>query len=355
MADLQQFLVSPSSSIRDVMACIDRNGEGIALVVQDDMTLIDTVTDGDIRRTMLAGIGMATAVQSIVERKHDRLHSKPITAMMGTERAELIRIMNTHTLRQIPLLDQVGRVVDIALLSQLVKEYDLPIRAVVMAGGFGTRLLPLTKDVPKPMLQVGDRPLLEWTIENLRDAGIRRVNLTTHYKAEVISDHFKDGTDFGVEIEYVQEDSPLGTAGSLSALSGTSEPLLVMNGDILTRMNFRAMYEFHRRQHASMTVAVRQYEFRVPYGVVESDGVQVKRLVEKPVYQFFVNAGIYLLSPDVHEFIPKGIYFDMTDLITRLIEAGRKVASFPVQEYWLDIGHTEDYARAQNDVATGRF
>jgi NDP-sugar pyrophosphorylase family protein len=203
------------------------------------------------------------------------------------------------------------------------------------------------------MLPVGDQPLLELIIEQLRQAGIRRVNLTTHYKGEIIARHFGDGRDFGVEIRYVKEDQPLGTAGALSLLDESDQPLLVVNGDILTRVDFRAMLDFHREHQAHMTVAVRQYEFRVPYGVIKTDGVAITGISEKPLARYFINAGIYLLNPKVCRFIPNGQSYDMTDLISRLVAAGRRVVGFPVREYWLDIGQVEDYQRALADVRNG--
>jgi len=263
--------------------------------------------------------------------------------------------MNETGIRHIPLVDDEGRVVSVVLLGDLVKEYELPLRAVVMAGGFGTRLRPLTEDLPKPMLPLGSRPLLELIVEQLRDAGIKQVNVATHYKGEIIADHFKDGQDFGVDIRYVKEDQPLGTAGALSLLEESDEPLLVINGDILTRVDFRSMHSFHREHEAELTVAVRQYEFSVPYGVVLTDGVAVTGISEKPVVRQFINAGIYLLSPSVMRLIPNGQPYDIPDLIELLIKENRPVVCFPIREYWLDIGKADQYAQAKADVANGRF
>jgi len=224
-----------------------------------------------------------------------------------------------------------------------------------MAGGLGTRLRPLTEDLPKPMLLVGGKPLIERVIEQLWLAGIRRVNLTTHYKPEKIIEHFGDGSTFGIELNYVNEEHPLGTGGALGLMPMPSQPLLVINGDILTQVNFRAMHAFHQEQKADLTVAVRRYEIQVPYGVIECEGARVRRLQEKPQVGFLVNAGIYLLEPSVYQFIPQNTSFNMTDLIQWLLDAGRTVVSFPVHEYWLDIGQPADYAQAQSDVANGRF
>jgi NDP-sugar pyrophosphorylase family protein len=229
-------------------------------------------------------------------------------------------------------------------------EEELTVAAVVMAGGFGTRLRPLTDDLPKPMLQIGDRPLLERTIERLRDAGIRRVSVTTHYLSEKITRHFGNGNAFGVEIDYVTEDRPLGTAGGLGLLSEANEPLLVMNGDILCTVDFRDLVAYHRKNQADITVCVRRHDVKIPYGVVECDGSRLVRLKEKPSVSVLVNAGIYLLEPSVRRFIPPGERFDMTDLIDRLLEARRPVATYPILGYWLDIGHQDDYRKAQQDV-----
>ncbi len=355
MPELANFAVGMNHSIRDVMERIDRNAKGIALVLDDSRHLIATVTDGDIRRAMLAGLDLDLPVGELLARRAPLPGHGPVIAALGTPDATLLHMMNKHVVRQIPLVDQEGRVADVALLSELVKEYELPLRAVVMAGGYGTRLQPLTDELPKPMLPVGDRPLLELIVEQLREAGIRKVNLTTHYKGEVIANHFKDGQDFGVEIRYVKEDQPLGTAGALSLLEHSDEPLLVINGDILTRVDFRAMLNFHREHEADLTIAVRQYEFNVPYGVVETDGVAVKAFCEKPVVRQFINAGIYLLNPSVCRLIPKLQAYDIPDLVERLLKECRSVVCFPIREYWLDIGKGDHYDQAKADIATGRY
>jgi len=354
--DIDSLLVKPDTSIREVMNCIDQNANGIALVADDERRLVATVTDGDIRRAILAGIDLDLPVQKLLEQRADQPESTPTTVRAGTPVSDILHLMTEANLRQIPVVDDDGRLVDLALLSNLVKEYELPLmRAVIMAGGYGTRLLPLTEDLPKPMLPVGDRPLLEIIVDRLREAGIRQVHLATHYKSEAISDHFKNGEDFGVDIRYVNEDEPLGTAGALTLLDESDDPLLVMNGDILTRIDFRAMLDFHHQHKADLTVGVRDYEFRVPYGVIETDGVTVKGISEKPVLRHFINAGIYLLNPAVRKLIPNGQPYDIPDLIQLLIKKERSVVCFPIREYWLDIGKSDDYNQAKMDVAAGLF
>lgn len=352
---LDKFLILPTTPIREAMACIDRNAQGIALVVDAGRYLLGTVTDGDIRRAILAGMDLETAVQVLLDGRTSVARPAALTARVGTPDAELLHLMNAYTLRHIPLVDHAGRVADVAFLHALVTRYSLPLTAVIMAGGYGMRLRPLTEVLPKPMLPVGDRPLLEHIITQLCRAGIRRVHLTTHYKGEIIAQHFGDGRNFGVEIQYVQEEQPLGTAGALSLLTPPDEPLLVMNGDILTRLDFRSMLAFHQEQQADLTVAVRQYEVRLPYGVIKTNGHTVTGITEKPTIQHFVNAGIYLLNPDICRFIPAGRPYDMTDLISHLVSSGYQVASFPVCEYWQDIGQVEDYQRAVAAASAGEF
>lgn len=351
--DIKAISIPITTSIRDTIVAIDRGSCGIAVVVDTDRRLIDTVTDGDARRAILAGIDLKQPVSALMARKID--HQKPVTALVETGRDELLALMQQHVVRQIPLLDGVGHVVDLVILDDLIPVDDLPIQAVIMAGGFGTRLRPLTEDLPKPMLQVGGKPLMERVIEQLQHAGIRRVNVTTHYKPEKIIGHFGNGHAFGVELNYVHEEQPLGTGGALGMMPTPQEPVLVMNGDILTQVNFRSLYAFHKEQRADLTVAVRRFEMQVPYGVIECEGTRVQQLREKPQVGFLVNAGIYLLEPSVYQFIPQNTSFNMTDLIQWLLDAKRTVVSFPIREYWLDIGQHADYAQAQDDMNSGRL
>jgi dTDP-glucose pyrophosphorylase/CBS domain-containing protein len=345
---LDPLLVPPTATVRETMAAIDRNEVGIALVVDERRRLLATITDGDLRRAMLADLDIEAPVSTLVDAR--RARGEPIVAPAGTPPLELLALMERESVRQVPLLDGDGRIVDLALLDDVVKTDVSPLRAVVMAGGFGTRLGDLTADTPKPMLPVGDRPLLERIIGQLREAGINRVSLTTHYRADSIAGHFGDGSEFGVDLHYVNEDTPLGTAGSLALLEPSVEPILVMNGDIVTRVNFAAMHRFHEEHRADMTVALRPYETSVPYGVVEVDGELITDVAEKPLVRAFVNAGIYLLAPDVCRLVPAGTRYEMTDLIRALIAAGRRVVGFPLREYWLDIGTPEDYSQALNDA-----
>lgn len=348
-SDISAMCLTLSDPIRQAIVCIDRTRWKIALVVDNERHLLGTVTDGDVRRAILAGIDLNSPVKTLLDRRAPVAHPTPLTASVGTSRADLLSMMNEYTLRHIPLVDESGRVVEVALLDDLDREEELPLRAVVMAGGYGTRLRPITEGLPKPMLPIGDRPLLELTLQQLRDAGIKRVNLATHYKGDIIANHFGDGHNFGVTIRYVEEDQPLGTAGALGLVEKSQDPLLVINGDVVTRVDFHAMLDFHRHHTADMTVAVRQHEVQLPHGVVETDGLAITGIMEKPVLRHFMNAGIYLLNPEMCRFVPSGRRYDMTDLISRLIAEGCRVVSFPIREYWLDIGQVEDYQKALRD------
>ncbi len=356
MNDVEALFIGVTSTIRQATQSLNKNAKGIALVVDAQSRLIGTVTDGDIRRIMLAGHSLDAPISLVLDQKNsDPRYAKPITAPIGTPAQDLLNLMRSHVIQQVPIMDEGKRVVDLVTLGDLLPESELSLQAVVMAGGHGTRLRPLTEDLPKPMLLVGDRPLMERIIEQLRESGIQRVNITTHFMAQKIEDHFGDGQAFGVEINYVNEDRPLGTAGALGLMDSPDETLLVINGDILTRVDFRTMLSYHRKYSADLTVGVRQYDVDVPYGVVESNGPFIQQLREKPRYSFFVNAGIYLLEPSVYPYIPGGQQYDMTDLITQLLKTGKSVVSFPIMEYWLDIGQPDDYRQAQEDARNGKF
>ena len=347
--ELATICIEPNDSIRRAMECIEKSSSKVALVVDSQQRLFDTITDGDIRRAILAGEHLDARVSNLTSRKAESPNPRPITATAGTSRKHLLRLMQEKGIRQVPLLDADSRLVELATLQDLLPDEDLPLRALVMAGGYGVRLRPLTENIPKPMLPVGGRPLLELTIEQLSNAGIRKVNLATHYKGKVISDHFGNGQDFQVDIQYIEEDQPLGTAGALRLLDDLDEPLLVMNGDILTRIDFRAMLDYHLENQADMTVAVKEHEVSLPYGVIDLDGIDIKSISEKPALRHFVNAGIYLLNPRSLHYIPKGQPSDMPDLIETLLNKNARVISFPVHEYWADIGQVEDYQRVQLD------
>ena len=337
------------------MNCIDDNKCGIALVTNEMGHLLGTITDGDIRRAILSGHSLDIPINKLLAWKTEASYPKPVTSQFGTDPHTLLHLMKEKAVRQIPLLYENGVVADLVVLDDVLPMAGPSMQAVIVAGGLGTRLRPLTEDLPKPMLPVGGRPLMELIVEQLQQAGIRQVSITTHYKPEKIIEHFGDGSSFGVVMTYVNEDQPLGTGGALGLIPKPNEPLLVINGDILTKVDFKTMFTYHQEYNAEMTVAVRIYDIQVPYGVIEMKGHQVIAVQEKPQMRFFVNAGIYLLQPSVFNFIPHGQHFNMTDLIQKLVQEKKKVVSFPIHEYWLDIGQHADYMQAQDDVENGRM
>ncbi len=353
MSNIETLLVGPDWTIRRLIQCVEANGHGIALVVDGERRLLATVTDGDIRRAVLQGFDLESTIEQLVARKEPdpTIGDRPMTAPAGTGDDALLGLMQRHSVRHIPLLDADGRVVGISKIEDLAGSPKL--HAVVMAGGFGKRLQPLTHETPKPILPVGDRSILERILGQLRDSGIHRVNIATHFLADRVKEHVGDGSRLGLAVDYLSEDRPLGTAGALGLLDAPDEPVLVINGDILTRTDFRAMMHFHQDYKAVMTVGIKQYSVKVPFGVVQVRGADIIGLEEKPVAQFFVVAGIYLLSPEVWRYLPRGEHLDMPDLIARLVADGRKVVSFPINEYWLDVGQPADYERAQTDFEKG--
>ena len=354
-SDLEILCIHQRSSVGEAVAHMDRTRLGIVLIIDDDRRLVGVITDGDVRRALLANIDLESSLNTILARKAGTRYAHPITAPAGADRDTYLRLLRQANCLHLPVVDDERRVVGLVTLDEFLPDRVLSLQAVIMAGGLGTRLHPLTEETPKPMLPVGDRPLMEIIIQQLRDAGIKRVNVTTHHEPEKISNHFGDGQNFGVEITYVYEDRPLGTAGGLGLMEPPRETLLVINGDILTQMDFRAMLAYHREHGAELTIAMRQYELQLPYGVIECEGIAVRRLTEKPLLNFYVNAGVYLLEPAAHRYIPNGEPFDMTDLIQCLLEKRQKVISFPIREYWLDIGKLEDYEQAQKDIKSRKL
>jgi NDP-sugar pyrophosphorylase family protein len=261
----------------------------------------------------------------------------------------LLQILRDHSIQHLPLIDEDQKVVALVTLDDFVADQESPVQAVIMAGGLGLRMRPLTEETPKPMLPVGGRPLLEIIVDQLRSTGIKHISIAVNHKLEKIVEHFGDGKDFGVDITYATEDRPLGTAGALGLIKQPDDTTLVINGDILTSVDFGAMLAFHREHQAELTIAVTRHESQIPYGVVECDGAVVRGISEKPLMSFLINAGIYLLEPASHGLIPNGEPYDMTDLIVRLLEENRTVVAFPIREYWIDVGQMADYEQAQAD------
>jgi len=345
MKDWHSTLVTPTTSIRETIGVIDSSAMQIALVADADKKLLGTVTDGDIRRAILKGVSLETAVSQI-------MHITPITVTDQTPASTIMALMQATQRHRIPVLNEAGSVVDLAVLDDLLQA---PLRdnwVVLMAGGLGTRLRPLTEEYPKPLLRVGSKPLLQTIIETFREQGFTNFYLSVNYKAEMIQHYFKDGSAFDVNIQYLHETKRLGTAGALNLLPATADkPLIVMNGDLLTRVDYRRLVNFHTEHRAKATMCVREYQSQVPYGVVQIEHHRMLGIQEKPVQSFFVNAGIYVLEPEAVAKIPHDEFYDMPTLFEELLKAQAEVAVFPIREYWLDIGQMADFERANLEFA----
>lgn len=345
MKDFRKIQVSPGTSIRETIQTIDASAMQIALVVAQDGKLAGTVTDGDIRRGILGGVSLDDAIEKVMNRQ-------PSVCRQEEDRETILTRMRGRRLRHMPMVDDKECLVGLETLDELLVPKERENVVVLMAGGLGSRLQPLTNDCPKPMLKVGNKPLLETILENFIEYGFRRFYISVNYMADMVMAHFGDGTRWNVDIRYLHEDRRLGTAGALSLLpEKPAKPILVMNGDVLTKVNFHQLLEFHHEHHALASMCVREYDFQVPYGVVKIDRHRITGIDEKPVQRFFVNAGIYALEPEVLEQIPKNIYFDMPSLFESLVANGRETAAFPIREYWLDIGQIADYDRANGEFA----
>jgi dTDP-glucose pyrophosphorylase len=349
MAELSDFTLSLGESLRAVVEAINRSGKQIALVVDTDRRLAGVITDGDIRRAIARGASLDdTKVDEVVNRK-------PLVGPAGLSASEALQIMRARSVRHLPLLDAERRVVDMLRLEDLVAVPPLTSRAVIMAGGEGRRLRPLTESTPKPLVDVGGKPLVELMIERLRLAGMTDITIALHHKSELIRERLGDGSRLGVRIDYALEPSPLGTMGALTLLRDRLDaPFFVVNADILTKCDFRAMWEYHRCQDdAAMTVGVSLHQVNIPYGEFTLHEGRVTRVEEKPHKEFPVNAGIYLLDPSAIDLIPPGKFFDATDMIRALVDGRRVVAAYLIREYWLDVGRLPDLEKANRDVAEG--
>jgi dTDP-glucose pyrophosphorylase len=345
-ARLDEVCIPEAATTRAAIEAIDAGGVEIALVVGSGRELIGTVSDGDVRRSLLRGAELEDPVAPIVSRS-------PVTAAPGTSRESLLRMMVERGIEQVPLVDG-GVLVDLAFIRDLVRPETSQEPVVVMAGGEGVRLRPLTDDTPKPMLPVGNRPLLETVLDKISQAGFRRVFMAVNYRAELIEQHFGDGNAHGLEITYFHEPRQLGTGGALRLMDEhIDRPFLVVNADLLTNVNLSSLMRFHNEDGNTVTVGVRKYCLQLPYGVVELDGTRVERLSEKPTFDFYVNAGVYAVDPAAVALLPPDRErFEMTDLVDATIANGKRVGGFPVREFWLDIGQLADYERANEDHAT---
>ncbi len=343
MRGWKEALVQSTAKIRDAVLAIDRSHIQIALVVDEKKSLVGTVTDGDVRRAILKGKSLDGPVCEI-------MNQNPTVGTANDSQQHLLAVMQKKLHRCIPIVDDKHHVIRVALLNELIQPVERDNVVVIMAGGFGSRLSPLTNECPKPLLKVGTKPILEIILENYKDYGFRRFYISVNYKGDMVKEYFGDGSRWGISIQYLEEDKKLGTAGPLSLLPDTLvDPIFVMNGDLITKLNFQQLLDFHIEHGAKATMCVREYDVQVPYGVVNIEDYRILDIDEKPVHRFFVNAGIYVFDPGVLKYVPKYKYYDMPDLFQRLIDLGTETLVFPIREYWIDVGRIEDFKRANGD------
>ena len=341
--NIELLKILKDKSIKEALEVIENGSLKIAFVVDENNILLGSISDGDVRRAFLKGIGVDSPIL-------DLFNNSPIVANISEFEDNLKRICieSEDQIDTIPLIDDKGRLVDIYCFGSeyLPKAHNNTV--VLMVGGLGSRLRPLTENTPKPMLNVGGKPILETIVKGFSDNGFTNITMCLGYKSDVIKDHFQDGSDFGVNINYILENKRMGTAGALTLLDKKlDEPFFVMNGDLLTNVNFDKMLDFHKENNSKATMCVREYDIEVPYGVVNIVNEQISSIEEKPVHKFFVNAGIYLLEPECIDLVPNNEFYDMPTLFSKLIDAKEKTTSFPLREYWLDIGRISDYEKAE--------
>jgi dTDP-glucose pyrophosphorylase len=343
MAKWKNTLLGRDATVQEALARINSAAVQIALVVDADLRLLGTLSDGDVRRALLAGTRLSDPIAPFIR-------TTPTTAHVGDSRESILSKMRRLVLRQIPVLDDAGRVVDLKTIDEYLGPSARENWVVIMAGGLGTRLRELTQDTPKPMLSIGNKPLLETIISRFVEQGFHRIWLSVFYQSGQIEQHFGDGSRFGAEIRYLRESRRLGTAGALSLLPlAPTSPLLVTNADLLTSVDYAAMLDEHMQSDAVATMAVRDYEYQIPYGVVHAEENRIAALDEKPVHQALVNAGIYVLAPEAVARVPRDTSFDMPELFAQLVKEGRTARFHRIHGYWLDIGRHEDLHKALAD------
>ena len=340
MNDIEKIKIAATSTIEKSLSVINSGAVKIALVVDTDNKLLGTLGDGDIRRGLLRKKKLNDTVEDIY-------FKNPTTANKGSTKEDLLRLCLINGVAQVPIIDEDWKVIDLFVIDDGLLKKQHKNHVVLMVGGLGTRLRPLTENTPKPMLEVGSKPILETIVKRFVDSGFTNITMCLGYKSNVIRDYFRDGDDFGANIDYIVEDRRMGTAGALTLLNKKLiNPFFVMNGDLLTNIDFEKMLDFHIENDARATMCVREYDIEVPYGVVNIVNEDITSIEEKPIHSFFVNAGVYLLNTECVNLIPKGEFYDMPSLFEELILNNEKTISFPLSEYWLDIGKISDYERA---------
>ncbi len=340
--------VSASTSIRTALRTINEGRAGIAVVVDDNSRVLATISDGDVRRGLLAGAALEDPVSTL-------MHADPATVPATADEESVLRALREHGVSAVPLVDAENRLVAVRHLRDFNVRGSGFAAAVVMAGGEGKRLRPLTEETPKPLVPVAGRPIIEYTMEKLARSGVSKVHVSVNYMADKIQDHLGDGSAFGTDIDYLIEREKLGTAGALRLLpEQTDGPILVMNADILSGVDVDGMVAQHTASASAITVGVVDYRMQIPYGVIQTENENVTGILEKPTHRVHINAGIYAVDPQVLSLIPADTHYDMTDLIADALAAGRRVQPFLIHEHWLDIGSPDDLNQAHDLVASLR-
>ena len=343
----RRCVVHEQATLQQAMQAADEGKCHIAMMLDDAGRLAGILTDGDLRRAQLDGRPMDTPALSLAVRR-------PIVSSTNLSRSEATGMLRENKITHLPIVDEQGCMHGLTMRHVQPAEAN-DTWAVIMAGGFGKRLAPLTDDTPKPLLKVAGIPMIERIIRSLQKAGISRIVLSVFHMADQIREYCGDGSRWGVQIDYIQEDTPIGTAGALSLM--TERPrdhLLVMNADVLTNLPFGALIDYHVQQVNAATMCVRELAYRLEYGVVKFDGPFIARIDEKPTHTFFINAGIYLFNASVLDMIPSGEYFDMPALFEKMVHNNIRPGAFPIRELWLDIGTHADFAKAQIVARAGK-
>lgn len=337
--------IKVGATVMDAIRIIDKSGMQIALIVDENDRLQGILTDGDIRRAVIKGIDFNQNIINVMK-------TNPVVARKGQNNEEIREIMKKHIIHQLPVVDDSGCVKEIISFTDLIGSHRHDNVIFLMVGGLGTRLMPLTEEKPKPLLKVGSKPILEIILESFAERGFYNFFFSVNYKAEMIENYFGDGSKWNVKINYIKEKEKLGTAGSLSLLpTKPDKPLIVMNGDILTKVDFSSLINYHINEGAAATMGVREYTSCVPYGVIDTEDNKIISISEKPIEKHLVNAGIYVLNPDILDGLKKDKYLDMPGLYQKLLNTGQKAVVYPITEYWLDIGRIDDFEKAQIDYS----
>jgi len=335
--DVHALCVTSDATLLDAITVLNDVGRGIVLVYTGEMKLVGTITDADIRKGLAANVTLASPVGAVMS-------TNPTTIDPSVNRHDLLNEFKRTKLRALPEVDIDGRIVGCSFIETVIEVQTTHPTLMIMAGGFGKRLGGLTKDMPKPLLEVRGKPMLQHIIEMAHSEGLDDIVISTYHMGDMIQDYFGDGSQFGVNITYVEETKPLGTGGSFGLLEDVAGPIIVTNADIMSKVGYRQLLEFHLTHDAAATMAVREYEIQNPFGVVLNDGIKLIGLDEKPIWRTNINAGIYVLNAALRRFVNDDEPIGMPDLIERARCAGEVVTIYPLYENWTDLGSEAEYS-----------